>query len=176
MTISTRVAIAVVCMALGVGCTLQARPSEMIPDQVDVAHRHPVSVMLDTVGYKGDIFFNPTLINSDDFAVALERAIVQSGVFATVVRSSQADYLLYVEALQGTPPLGRDITVHVRGTWRLTNVRTGKVVFDEFLSASARKTVADEFSGNKRYRIAIEAAVQAFIRDGLQRLSRLDLP
>src|SRR5206468_11492572 len=114
-------------------------------------------------------FFTQTLIGSDDLAAALERAIMQNGIFTTVVRSSNADYKLYVEAKATAPGAGFNMTVRVGGTWRLADLRTGQVVFDEFVNASDHKTVGEALVGTTRLRLATEAATQAFIRDGLQR-------
>lgn len=171
MRFAVRFGVVLSCVMVTItGCSYRARPTAMIPDQVAVVHRHAGSVMLNTVGTES---WDETLINGDEFAAALERAIVQSGVFATVVRSSQADYRLYVEA---KATRSGNVTAHVGGTWRLTNMRSGKVVFDEFITATAHKTIGDALVGMTRVQLAVEAATQAFIRDGLERLSRLELP
>src|SRR5216117_4018138 len=108
----------------------------MLPGGLELAHHYAGSVMLETMGTEGDGFFTQTLIGSDDLAAALERAIMQNGIFTTVVRSSNADYKLYVEAKATAPGAGFNMTVRVGGTWRLADLRTGQVVFDEFVNAS----------------------------------------
>lgn len=162
--------------ALTAGCSVKARPTAMIPEQVRVEHQDAGSVLLETVGTHGDEILTATLIDGDDFAAALERAIVSSGVFKTVLRSSEADYKLYVEAKATAPAAGFNMTVRIGGAWRLTDQRSRKVLFDEFVTSSATKGVGDAFAGTTRLRLTTEAAAQAFIREGIERLSRRQLP
>lgn len=165
----------VVAWAAASGCSVKARPAGMVPEQLSVRHHHPYSVMIDTVGTEGDGIMTATLVTGNDLGEALEHAIRSSQLFASVVRSSQADYHLDVEAKAQAPGAGFDMSVRVGGAWKLTDQKARKVIFDEFVTAQATKTMSDAFVGTTRVRIAMEAAMQAFIRDGIQRLDRLSL-
>jgi len=157
------------------GCSVRARPEAMLPDQFQLLHHHQASVMIDTTGTEGDEILTPTLINANDLSATLERAVTESKLFASVVRSSQADYHLEVEAKATAPGGGLGITCRVGGAWKLTRQKSGKVVFDEFVTAEATKSIGDAFVASDRIRLALEAAAQSFIRDVLQRIGRLQL-
>lgn len=155
---------------IGAGCSIKVRPTAVVPDQLQLEHHHQASVMIDTTGTEGEI-----IINANDLNTALERAITESKLFASVVRSSQADYHLEVEAKATAPWWGFDMTCRVGGTWKLTRQKSGKVIFDEFVTAEATKTVGDAFAARTRILLALEAASEAVVRDGLQRIGRLHL-
>jgi len=157
------------------GCSVRVEPLAIVPDQIQLQRHHPYSVMIDTVGTEGDEIITPTLIAGNDFREALERAISESKLFASVVRNSQADYHLEVEAKGTAPVAGFNMTCRVGGAWKLTEQNSGRIVFDEFLTAKATKGVGDAFVGATRVRLALEEASQAFILEGLQRLGRLEL-
>jgi hypothetical protein len=160
---------------LGSGCSVKVRPAAIVPQGFAPQHQHPYSVMVDTTGTEGDEIITATLINGNDLSTGLERAISESKLFASVVRSSQADYHLEVEAKATAPAAAVTVTTRVGGAWKLTSLKTGKVVFDQFVTAEATKTLGDAFVGTTRVRMSLEAATQAFLRDGLERLGRLQL-
>jgi hypothetical protein len=169
-------ALILACLSLaGTGCSVKARPAAMVPDHLQLERRHPYSVMIDTVGTEGDEIITATLVNGNDLAAALERAITESKLFSSVVRSSAADYRLQVEAKATAPAAGINMTSRVGGAWKLTHQKSGKVVFDDFVTAEATKTMGDAFVGTTRVRLAIEEAAQSFVREGLMRLGRLKL-
>jgi hypothetical protein len=166
---------------VGAACSVStARPAAMMPDQIELLHHHQASVMIDTTGTEGNEILEfhlvtPVRINANDLSTTLERTVTETKLFGSVVRGSQADYHLEVEAKVTAPGGGFNVTCRVGGTWKLTRQKSGAVVFDEFVTAEATKSIRDAFDATERIRLAVEAAAQAFIRDGLQRIGRLQL-
>ena len=111
-------------------------------------------------------------IRRDDLRVAIGAALVQTRVFAAVVEDGTADYRLDVGAyLRQTGAF--TVTIGLGGSWKLTRVHDGTVVFDDFVHGEGRKTGGEAFNGTTRLRLAIEAAAQDFIAHGIGRLGEV---
>ena len=68
-------------------------------------------------------------------------------------------------------------TMHgtVSARWQLTRLSDNSVPFNEFVTTSAKATSGEAFVGFTRMRIALERAGQENIKQGLTKLSELDL-
>jgi hypothetical protein len=165
-----------VLLVLLAGCSVAARPAAMVPDTVAAARPAGArpSVALDVTGTEGDEIVNATLIRTRDFQQALGDALVRSGLF-TIATNGTPDYRLRVEAKASAPAAGFNMTARVGGGWKLQDARTGRVLMDDFLTGSHRATVGDAFVGTTRVRLALEGAARDFIRQGLERLGRVEL-
>jgi hypothetical protein len=112
-------------------------------------------------------------IRRDDLRVAIGAALVQTRVFAAVVDDGTADYRLDVGAYWCQIAGFSAVTMVLGGPWKLTRVRDGTVVVDEFVRGEGRKTGADAFSGRTRLLLAVEAAARDFIAHGIGRLGEV---
>lgn len=153
-------------------CESPIRAERMVPTDFDVESRHPYSVSVMTQGGKGTTAQRAE-INDDAFREAIERSIMASAVFSTVVEGD-ADYELSVIILEATRPpavLGSfSATVTVLTQWILS--RPSGTVFETFVETEHSSSA---FSGGKRWRLAKEGAARKNVREGIRRLSRFEL-
>jgi len=159
------------------GCASPAKPEAMVPKQFNIAHKHPYSTSLAVTGGRKTNPLWKSDISSEAFAQAVADSIKQSGVFSSVINQGDSDYRLDVTLVKViTPNFGFDLTVTAVTEWRLTQVASGKLVSEEYISTPFTATVGDAFAAIARIRVANEGAARENIKEGIRRLSELQLP
>ena len=154
------------------GCyNYDAEASRMVPGNFEVTNKHHSTIILnESVG--GKEARSPLLYTSDisnsAFTEALNNALAKSGVFQGVIKDGDADYILDVTILDyDQQPWGGfhfDISISVK--WELTDTETLVPVWSDTFETS---------SGHKRRQKAMEGSARENIREGIRRLSLLNL-
>ncbi len=157
------------------GCATSAQRTAMVPTTVTVQNRHTASVVVRvTRTRKGD--FGEITISPDDFQSALCEALAKAVVFNSVNKSDPAEYLLEVDIIRADqPPFGLNMKASLSAEWKLTRLSDHHVVLRDVVTGSHTATMGDAFVGAVRVRLATEGAVRETIKEGIERLSRLDL-
>jgi hypothetical protein len=166
--------VAGVLVLLADGCA--ARPERMQAGSFAVQNKQPFSISVQTEGGHQTNPLGSSDISNEAFAQAIQESISKSGVFRSVVASSNGDYLLEVGIIDvDKPAAGFDMTVTMTVNWKLTHVATKKIVFQNVTHKSHTATVGDAFAGTARLRLAEEGAARENIEEGLHRISLLEL-
>jgi hypothetical protein len=109
------------------------------------------------------------LFDSDMLRVALEKAIVQKGLFQRIERGD-ADYVLDVGIEDATNKkiyLGEGYVIDLSATWSLIRAKDGKAIVCD----STKGHGASHAVGTNAYVAALEAAMREMIQKGLIKLS-----
>lgn len=163
-------------MAFLAGCARSADPAAMVPNFASVGRTHPRSV---TVAVSGGRETNPlwtSQVSSAHFREALQASLLKFRVFSRVINAGNADYRLEANLVRLKQPLaGFDMTVTAEVAWRLTDLRTGRVVWQQTFAEPYTATVGDAFVGVNRLALANEGAIRGGIKVGIERLSKLPL-
>lgn len=165
---------AVASLLLSTGCTSPAQSKAMTPTGFKVASQHPVSVIVHTEGGANTMSGMPA-ISASDFRDSLVAAINESRGFSSVRNQPPADYRLLVSVVS-TKGHGA-ATVHITQStrWQFTRLSDNSVLFNEFISTDGQATMGEAIVGATRARKALERAGQENIKQGLTKLSELDL-
>ncbi len=111
-------------------------------------------------------------IESEGFKSALVESLRAAGLLSS--EENIADYQLFVKILEVDQPVfGFDMTVSAVVEYKLANISTSEVVFNETLKSRYTATMDDTFYGPERLKIANEGAVKQNIKMLLERLSVL---
>lgn len=176
-SVLTLMKIAILAMAATcAGCASPAQPRAMVPASFDLMQRHSNRVSLAVSGGQKTNPMWTSQIANEDFSEAIVEAITQSRLFTAVVTDGSADYKLDVFLKDLVQPLvGFDMTATAVVQWRLTHVRSEKVLFDETVTTPYTASVGDAFVGVKRLRLANEGAARENIKDAFRRLAKVRL-
>lgn len=151
------------------GCNLTPAVDDMVPATLVIENRHPNSVSLIVKGKENGPV---TFMSSSDLKAAIEKSILQSGVFSEILPRNQSEYTLAVDAdiviNSGVPS-----EVKMAGGWQLIKNANNKVVLDEFIQVHGLATLSDSVWGNPRTRLALSRAAMKFIEEGIQKLGKL---
>ena len=102
------------------GCASPASREAMQAASVTPTNQHPYSVSVRTAGGNETGALDMPSIADADFKAAIEKSIVQSGVFKDVIEGKGSDYELSVTITQITKPLfGFSFTVTMEAAWSL---------------------------------------------------------
>ena len=157
------------------GCAAQA--SRMVPTDFEVVKNHPftISVSESVGGRKTNPLWTSQISNSA-FTEALNNALAKSNVFQAVVKGEDTDYLLDVTILAYDQPwIGVDIDIRMKAKWELTNTETFTPVWSDTFETTYRAKFSDALVAAERLQKANEGAVRTNIREGIKRLSTLNL-
>ena len=158
------------------GCATPAGHVGMTPDSYDTAKKHPQTVSLSVTGGKETSAAGKSQISDSEFQQALEAAITKSQTFSAVIQGNGANYLLNVTMFNmQQPSFGLSFTVKLEAGWTLTRADSGEVVWQESIKSSHTATTSDAFVGVARLRLATEGAAKNNIKQGLAKISRLNL-
>lgn len=159
---------------LAAGCTSPAQSKGMTPVGFKVGRQHPGSVIVHTEGGAKTETGMPA-ISAPAFREALVAAINESRAFSSVREQPPADFRLSVSVVS-TKASGA-ATVHIAQStrWQLTRLSDKSVLMNEFVTANGKATMGDAIVGITRARKALERAGQESIKQGLIKLSELDL-
>lgn len=161
---------------LAAGCAPQADIDALVPRFASVGRTHSsvVSVAV-TGGKEGGAWSTPTVTNHE-FQEALQASLLKFRVFSHVVSSGGADYRLDVRIVDfKQPSFGFNMTASARTEWKLTSVRSGKVVWHDTIAPAFTATVGDAFQGSNRSFLAREGAIRETIKLGIERIAKLSL-
>ncbi len=154
------------CFAAG------ARAKAMMPEQIEVGTQHPSSVSLAVQGGQETNPFYESEISNEAFIEALQDALSKSGIFTKVSQSSEADYRLEVLLDKVHQPiLSLATTVTLETHWKLMQVNSGKIVWQEFIKSSYEAAFLPNLYGVARLRVANEGAARENINEGIRLLS-----
>lgn len=158
------------------GCATPATHEGMIPTDYDTARKQAKSVSVQVGGGQATSSMGKSQISDEAFAKALVEAITKSQTFSQVVQGKGGDYQLLVNIVSmEQPTFGLDMTVKMEAGWTLKNIATGQVVWQEAIKSQHTATTGDAFVGTTRLRMANEGAARNNIKQGLARISRLNL-
>ena len=146
----------------------------MTPVGFKLAHQHPVSVIVHTEGGAKTESGMPA-ISAPAFREALVAAIKESRGFSSVREQSPADYRLSVSVVSTRCSGAATVHITESARWQLTRLSDNSILFNEFVSANGKATMGDAIVAVTRARMALERAGQENIKQGLTKLSELDL-
>ena len=162
------------------GCA--ARAKYMEPEVLDMAwdggengKSYSVSINESTGGIDPKPMWVSQISNTA-FTSALTNSVKRSGLFQTVTTGDGADYVLDVAILDYDQPWnGSNMTVRMETTWQLTNAKTQDVVWSNTFPAAYTANWKCSPTDTGRAKNAQEGAARTTIKEGLRRLSRVDL-
>ncbi len=169
------------CLLLAVailsGCASGAVSTNMVPENVQLTNKHPYSVSVLVDGGKETNPMWASQISNPEFQAAIAETLAKNGVFSTIIKDGNSDYLLEVNitALQ-QPVIGFSFTVSMSTNWKLTSVKDKKTVMEHIVASSYTAGMGDSVIGVKRLRIANEGAARENIKDGVNKISAIKLP
>ncbi len=163
-------------LALLVSGCATAKPEAMVPAEFKIENRHASSVTVaEPAGPEASAKW-VSQIQGANFRESVRLSIQKSGLFSTVLKTSDADYLLEISKVQSDEPaMGFNMTVDLVTRWVLKKRATSEVVFSGNVSSTYTAKFGDAFAGGTRLRLANEGAAKSNIREGLRRLSQLKL-
>lgn len=167
----------VLFVAIG-GCSMAARPGEMVSNAYQVERRHPGSVSLKVTGASSASSWGPgsTKISDEAFTRALTDAVGRSQLFQRVVTSGPADYALHVQMQRLDPAnLGATTEMHFVTLWKLTDGSTGRLLWEDVIATIGTVRYWDAPNAFTRTKLAMELAGKKAIERGTEEVSRLDL-
>src|SRR5438094_6517729 len=153
-----------------------AKPEAMVPTAFTLDQKHVSSVSVSRpIGKEAKAKWT-SQISSEAFREAVAQSLQKSGLFAAVLKTSDADYELQVSYVNGDEPaFGFNMTVDLVTRWILTKKSGGQPLFQENVSSTYTAKMGDAFAGGTRLRLANEGVARENIKEGLRRLSKLKL-
>jgi hypothetical protein len=183
ITVSVLILI-ITCMSMiPLGCSVDnsAKAARMIPNNLDMtwdgekAKPYTISINESTGGIKPNPRWTSQISNTE-FTDALTSSMEKSGVFQGVISGDGADYILDVEILNYDQPwYGSVMKVRMETTWKLTDAKTKKVVWSNTFPSAYRAEWESSMFDRARIRNAHEGVARANIKEGIRRLSVLEL-
>jgi hypothetical protein len=158
------------------GCASPASQEAMQAPAITTTNKHPYSVSVRTAGGSETGAMDSSNISNADFKAAIEKSIVESGVFNSVVEGNDSDYQLSVTITQMSKPLfGFSFTVTMEAAWSLVKTSDKSIVMRKAIQSSYTASASDAFVGATRLRLAVEGAARENIKNGLKEISGLKL-
>jgi hypothetical protein len=157
------------------GCTTPAESKGLNPVGFRVARQYSASVIVHTEGGAETSGVGNPEISASAFREALVAAVNESRVFSSVREQPPADYRLSVSVVATKPDIGLTTHETVSARWQLTRLSDNSDRFNEFVTTSGKATAGDALTMWPRTRIALERAGQENIKQGLTKLSELNL-
>jgi len=157
------------------GCAAQA--SRMVPLDFEVVNKHQYTVSIsESIGGRETNPLWTSQVSNSAFTEALSNALAQSGVFQAVIKGGDADYILDVTILDYDQPwIGVDFDVRMKAKWELADSKTLVPVWSETFETTYRAKLTDALIGAERLQKANEGSVRTNIKEGIRRLSILNL-
>jgi len=172
---STIVLTILIAFLLNSGCAAQA--SRMVPSDYEVVNKHPYTVSIsESIGGRGTNPLWTSQISNKAFTEALSNALAQSGVFQAVIKGGDSDYILDVTILDYNQPwMGADIDISMNTKWELANAKTLVPVWSDTFKTTYRAKLTDALIAAERLQKANEGSVRTNIKEGIKRLSMLNI-
>ena len=155
-----------------IGCA--ARAERMVPASFEVAKKIPGTVRVeDAVGGKETNPLWTSQISSSAYTEALINSIAKAGLFDSVMKQGNADYILNVTILGYDQPwIGLDFDIKMKTKWELTDAKKLTPVWSDTFETTFRAKVSDALVAAERLQKANEGAVRTNIAEGVKRLSQ----
>lgn len=154
------------------GCA--ARSAMMVPASFEVAKKIPGSVRVeDAVGGRETNPLWTSQISSTAYTEALGNSIAKAGLFDSVLKQGNADYILNVTILGYDQPwVGLDFDIKMKTKWELTDAKKLTPVWTDTFETTYRAKVSEALVAAERLQKANEGAVRVNIAEGVKRLSQ----
>ena len=158
------------------GCASPATTKAMTSGTIPGMQKHKYTVTISTQGGNETGDNVVASISNNDFAEAIEKSIIENGLFTQVIHGSDSDYFLNTTIIDiSTPVFGASMTVNMEIAWSLSNTRSQHVVMRESIKSTYTAGAFAAFAGVTRIRLAVEGAARENIRLGLIAISKLHL-
>lgn len=169
---SLLVSAALTGVLLAHGCSTVSA-SLMVPEDVRIERVLGGSVRIDASGTGKRGFVGRPLVKSQALAHAVEEAVMSAGLFDEVADFGVVDRVLAVtiERLD-EPEVGLDQTSAVAMRWRLMTGDRSRTIWEELIRTEETIDSFDELDSENRSSMAIQAALKANIKRGIERMSR----
>ena len=157
-------------------CAAPSQPGAMIAAPAGEVHHSRESVSVQVTGGKETSSVRTSQISDQDFAQALRESIDRSGLFAQAMDASGGTYRLEAYIGELTQPFfGFDMTVTMEVSYRLTDTRSQRTIWNKPISITHTATTRDSLIGVKRLQLANEAAARKNIEQAITEMSNLRL-
>ncbi|TRX39005.1 hypothetical protein [Flavobacterium restrictum] len=110
-------------------------------------------------------------ISNENFKEALRKSILESNAFSEIDAITDGDWVLEVNLISVSRPIGFNLTVKTKIEYKLYN--KNRLVFSKSISQSGNATMSDALSGTKRLRLANEISARNNIKELLQSLKEV---
>ena len=153
-------------------------------DQSDLAANksaaatHPESLAIKVTGGSDGTADTTSEVQNSYFSTHLTKSLQHARLFAKILPAGSADatFRLEVTITPLEPPsIGEEMTATVETSWTLTRISNGYAVWQKKISASHTTGAKEAFTGVERVHLAIEGAVDANIKDGVDQLGSASL-
>ena len=156
------------------GCASPADPERMVPTDAVVRKTHSATVDVAVIGGTQTNPLWVSKVSNEDFRKAVETSLLRYGVFSRVIQNQGTDYRLDVELKQLKQPFaGFNMTVTSKVHWRLSNSKTGRIVWQQDIDRRFTAKLGDAFYGVHRLELANEGAIRENIKTAVQELGQL---
>lgn len=156
------------------GCASPADPAAMVPQTANIGKCHPHSVAVAVSGGHGTNPLWTSQVSNEDFKKALESSLTKHRVFSSVVQAGGGEYRLDVTLVRLDQPFaGLDLKVTAEVTWKLTDARSGRVVWQDTTTSAYTATFGDAVVAFVRLKLANEGAIRESIKTGIERVSKV---
>lgn len=168
--------LAIAMVALVSGCATPTQPASMAALPSITVHQSNASVSIEVTGGSETSSTGTSRISNQDFHSALEKSIIDSGLFSSVTTSENADYQLeaYIAVLS-QPMMGFSMTVSLEVAYRLKDLRNDLFVLEKNVDSTYTAAAGEAFAGVVRLRLATEGAAKMNIQKLLETVSELQL-
>jgi hypothetical protein len=156
------------------GCASPMQSKALIPVGFKVPRQYSASVIVHVEGGAKKSEGGNLEISVPLFREALAAAIIECQTFSSVREQPPADYHLSVSLVR-TKNKAFTSNETLSARWQLTRLSDNSVRLNEFVTTSGKATLGDAVVGATRMRIALERAGQENIKQGLTKLSELNL-
>jgi hypothetical protein len=158
------------------GCATATQTAAMVPKTEWHVRKNPQSVAIHVGGGSATSSMGASQIANEDFARAIQQAVIESGVFAKADIANPSDYRLDVQIARLQQPLfGASFNVVLETTWRLAKQSDQSVVWEKSVTSNFTATMGDALAGVTRLRLATEGAVRNNISDAITQIGALTL-
>jgi uncharacterized lipoprotein YajG len=152
-------------------CATAAKVDSMIgTPTVQMPAMSPLKGSVQVTNVSGGRDTNPlwtSQVGNGDFQQALEKSLSAQGILA----SGDAKYRLEAALVELKQPLlGLDMKVTSTVRYRVTEVSTGRMAFDQTITADYTATVGDAFVAVERLRLANEGSIKTNLSKFLDQL------
>ncbi|MBN9536950.1 MAG: hypothetical protein J0H77_09540 [Alphaproteobacteria bacterium] len=174
-----RLGLATVVLALLGACAQPVAPSAMVPDVTGInvgptsVYRGAISVGQVSGGHPPSSL-GVSQVSDADLRDALVRTLMDADLSQAGGQTGGGRFQLdaVLQRLE-QPYAGFAMTVTATIAYRLTEVATGRVVYDNTITTPATATLNDAIDGNVRLKIANERAIRANLRQLVEALYAL---
>jgi hypothetical protein len=158
------------------GCATATQTAAMAPKTEWHVRKNAQTVTIQVGGGSATSSMGASQIANDDFARAIQQAVIDSGLFAKADLAGSGDYRLDVQIVRLQQPLfGASFNVVLETTWRLSKQSDRSVVWEKSITSNFTATMGDAFAGVTRLRLATEGAARNNVSDAISQIGALTL-